>query len=124
MPSCKYWFPRTCCTKHKKCDSREPGLFKLEFSGNEMISLCSKTYIVVNENETKVSCKGIQKRNLENPLELFRKVIKTGENHSHTNIGFRAKNNSISTYMQKREGFSYFYVKRTVKKIWNTYETP
>ena len=53
---------------------------------------------------------------MENPLEIFRKVIKTGENHSHTNIGFRAKNNSIfSTYMQKREGFSYFYVKRIVQ---------
>lgn len=41
-----HWFPRTCCTKHAKYDKRTPGLFKLEYQGDEMIGLCSKTYIV------------------------------------------------------------------------------
>ena len=41
-----HWFPRTCCTKHAKFDKRTPGLFKLEYQGDEMIGLCSKTYIV------------------------------------------------------------------------------
>ena len=41
-----HWFPRTCCTKHAKFDKRTPGLFKLEYKGDEMIGLCSKTYIV------------------------------------------------------------------------------
>ena len=36
-------FPRTCCTKHKKYDKREPGLFKQEFRCTEMLCLCSKT---------------------------------------------------------------------------------
>ena len=40
-----HWFPRTCCTKHAKYDKRTPGLFKLEYQ-DEMIGLCSKTYIV------------------------------------------------------------------------------
>ena len=41
-----HWFPRTCCSKHAKFDKRTPGLFKLEYQGDEMIGLCSKTYIV------------------------------------------------------------------------------
>lgn len=41
-----HWFPRTCCIKHTKYDKRTPGLFKLEYQGDEMISLASKTYIV------------------------------------------------------------------------------
>jgi hypothetical protein len=40
------WFPRTCCTKHAKYDKRTPGLFKVEYEGDVMIGLCSKTYIV------------------------------------------------------------------------------
>ena len=41
-----HWFPRTCCSVHAKYDKRTPGLFKLEYQGDEMIGLCSKTYIV------------------------------------------------------------------------------
>ena len=40
------WFPRTCCSKHIKYDKRTPGLFKVEYEGDVMIGLCSKTYIV------------------------------------------------------------------------------
>lgn len=40
------WFPRQCCEKHQRFDKRTPGIFKLEFEGDEMISLCSKTYNV------------------------------------------------------------------------------
>lgn len=36
-----HWFPRQCCEKHQMFDKRTPGL-----EGDEMISLCSKTYIV------------------------------------------------------------------------------
>ena len=48
-----HWFPRTCCSRHAKYDKRTPGLFKLEYQGDEMIGLCSKTYIV---RKTKVIC--------------------------------------------------------------------
>ena len=37
------FFPRTCCTKHKKHDERESGFFKEEFRCTEMLCLCSKT---------------------------------------------------------------------------------
>ena len=36
-------FLRTCCTKHKKHDKREPGLFRDEFRSTEILCLCSKT---------------------------------------------------------------------------------
>ena len=38
------FFPRTCCSKHKRHDKREPGLLKEEFRCTEMICLCSKFY--------------------------------------------------------------------------------
>lgn len=41
-----HWFPGQCCEKHKKYDKRTPGLFKLEFQGDEMVSLCSMTYLM------------------------------------------------------------------------------
>ena len=40
------WFPRECCDKHINYDKRVPGLFKTEYEGDEMIGLCSKTYVV------------------------------------------------------------------------------
>ena len=50
-----HWFPRTCCKKHSTYDKRTPGLFKLEYQGNEMIGLCSKTYIVRKRRTIKPS---------------------------------------------------------------------
>ena len=41
-----HWFPRNCCTKHERYDKRTPGLFKIEFQGDKIVGLCSKTYIV------------------------------------------------------------------------------
>ena len=38
------FFPRTCCTEHKKHDKRERGFFKEEFRCTEMLCLCNKTY--------------------------------------------------------------------------------
>ena len=40
------WFPYMCCSKHVKYNKRTPGLFKVEYEGDAMIGLCSKTYIV------------------------------------------------------------------------------
>lgn len=42
----RHWFTRTCCDEHAKYDRRTPGLFKIEFQGDEIIRLSSKTYIV------------------------------------------------------------------------------
>ena len=42
----RQWFPRTCCTHHAQYDKRTTGLMKQEFSGDEIIGLCSKSYII------------------------------------------------------------------------------
>ena len=38
------WFPRTDTTEHKSYDKRSPGLFKVEWEGQGIIGLCSKTF--------------------------------------------------------------------------------
>ena len=109
-----HWLPRTCCSTHAKFDSRTPGLFKVEYTGDTFIGLCSKTYIVQNSNDHKFSCKGISKNRVHNPMQIYRDVLENKKTQSSTNIGFISKDNSVFTYQQERAGFSYFYAKRVV----------
>lgn len=57
----RHWFPRTCCEEHKNYDRRTPGLFKIEFEGDEIIGLCSKTYIVSKPILKKNHLHGLQR---------------------------------------------------------------
>ena len=50
----RHWFPRSCCNDHAKFDKRTSGLFKIEYEGDAMIWLCSKTYVMVKK-KTKVT---------------------------------------------------------------------
>lgn len=109
-----HWFPRQCCDEHSKMDKRTPGLFKIEFEGDEMIGLCSKTYMATGEQGTKFSSKGINKRSVKDPVNTFRHVLNTKETISAANVGFRARKNTMYTYTQERAGFAYFYCKRVV----------
>ena len=112
----KQWFPRECCTKHNTFDKRTPGVFKLEAMGNEMISLSSKTYLLVTtqKEEYKICSKGINPKAIENPLFVYQEVLKTQNPQSATNKGLRPKNNTIYTYEQDRAGLTYLYPKRVV----------
>ena len=38
------WFPRTDTVEHRAYDKRTPRLFKVEWEGQGIIGLCSKTY--------------------------------------------------------------------------------
>ena len=38
------FFPRSCCSEHKRDDKKESGLIMEEICCNEMFCLCSKTY--------------------------------------------------------------------------------
>ena len=60
------FFPRACCTKHKKHDKREPGLFKEQFRCTEILCLFSGTYCCYdsNSNKNKISSEGLNKRTL------------------------------------------------------------
>ena len=110
-----HWFPRECCREHIAYDRRTPGLFKLEASGDYMVCLSSKTYMLRDgDNRAKFSCKGVQKRRIDEPEAIYRGVIHSTASHEVENIGFRARANTIQTYRQRKTGFSYFYVKREV----------
>ena len=116
------FFPRTCCSAHKKHDKREPGLFKEEFRCTEMLCLCSKTYCCYDEksNKYKFSSKGLKKRTLEDcgdgPMSKYRKVLEEAVNVTSTNRGFRTMKNSVATYEETKKGLSYFYPKRLVEE--------
>ena len=63
-----YWFPRECCEKHRAYDKRQAGLFNIEKDhGQEMVALCSKTYVLEDRDGfCKTALKG-----LEPVLEIF-----------------------------------------------------
>ena len=110
------FLPRTCCPKHNLFDKREPGVFKTEFVGDEMIGLCSKTYFVENrELQTfKVSAKGVNKGLLENTKEKYTNVLENKRPEMCENMGIKSYGKTMYTYRQSKIGFNYFYVKRKV----------
>ncbi len=101
------WFPRTDTSEHRGYDKRTPGLFKVEWEGDGIVALCWGS-------KDKFSCKGVNKRSNEINKDKYINVLLTKENGSGTNKGFRVMNNSMYTYTQVRDAFSYFYPKRKV----------
>ena len=110
------WTPSRCCEAVSAYSRRTPGLFKIEFSGDGIVALCSKTYICFGGKETKVSCKGVQKkRNMERLTKKnYLDVLRLQRSGYGINKGFRAINGKIFSYAQKRYGISYMYCKRKV----------
>ena len=115
MAGCE-WVPGACCEATKAFEKRTPGKFKFEFWGDGIVALCSKTYICFGDKETKLSCKGLQKkRNLEKlTKESYLKVLKSQQAGCGVNKGFRAVGGKVYTYEQTRFGLSYMYCKRKV----------
>ena len=129
LPDSKnHWITRKCCIKCEEKDTYTAGLFKKEFSGTVMVCLCSKTWIIENEEATsqekriKFSSKGLNKisvlESAQNKnmslVQLYKQVLDTGNSESAVNTGFRTFDNTMKTYSQKRNGLSYFYCKRRV----------
>ena len=110
------WFPRECCAKHRQYDKRVPGLFKLEASGTELIALASKTYHLAKPDGTdSVKAKGIQQRAIGQARPLYADALFEQKTGYATNVGLRARDNTVMTYQQRKKGFSFFYVKRIVQ---------
>ena len=107
------WFPRQCCLKHSKHDSRTPGIMKVEFQGDEIVALCSKSYVATSSTCIKYSMKGINKTFVD-PLPLYKSVLNTLTNITSINRGFKVMENKIRTYEQKKTALNYFYCKRRV----------
>ena len=113
------WFPRECCQKHNKHDTRTPGLMKLEFYGSKIVGLCSKSYVAINDVEdsrtsVKYSLKGVNNQFLD-PTDTFTSVLNTRCPVTAVNRGIRCFNNSVFTYSQPKQAFNYFYCKRMVQ---------
>jgi hypothetical protein len=109
------WFPRQCCAKHAKFDSRTPLLWKLEWSGHQMIALCSKTYVTANDvsGNVKYSLKGGNKKTID-PLPIFERVFRSGDSETTLNRGIRVRDGQLFTYTQEKQAYTYFYCKRRV----------
>ena len=83
------WFPRRCCAHHIALDHRRVGIFKKEFEGCQMISLCFKSYIIQDsEGKQMISCKGISKKQLIDPMNKFQQTLNEKIINSSTNVGF------------------------------------
>ena len=110
------WVQPECCKQRTKFDKRTPGLFKVEWEGEGIVALCSKTYYCFGEKEgDKISCKGIQKKRNNLTKEQYLTVLETQQNGIGVNKGFRAlPTGHVYTYIQTRHGLSYLYPKRKV----------
>ena len=104
-----------CCLERKALDKRTPGLFKLEYKGDGIVALCSKTYCCFGANATtKTSAKGISKRLNKLTRKRYLKVLKKQISGKGHNVSFKHHKAQIYTYKQSRASLSYFYIKRRV----------
>ena len=97
-----------------------PRLFKVEFKGDKIIGLCSKSYcteLFPTENspgQVKFSMKGVNKGQFKNPISHYECVLNTKENFRACNSSICAKDQSMVTYIQYKNALTYFYPKRKV----------
>ena len=97
-----------------------PGLFKVEFKGDKMIGLCSKSYCMesfttdTTPGQVKFSMKGINKGQFKNPMAHYEQVLTSMENFRACNSGIRSKDQTMATYKQYKNALTYFYLKRKV----------
>ncbi len=82
------WFPDETTKESKAYNKRTPGLFKVEFEGN---------------NYNKYSCKGIQKNQNDISKDRFHNVLFNDVKDMCTNKGFRVINNEMVTYIQHKK---------------------
>ena len=105
------WFGRKDTPANELYDKRTPGLFKLEFKGDGIICLSSKCYLAFGD-KTKLSSKGINKKQNKLTKERYLEALKGNNNQTFTNTGFRVKDNQINTYTLKKVGLTLFNDKR------------
>ena len=103
----------SCCFARKAFDKRTPGMFKVEWRGDDFIGLCSKTYYCFGATD-KYSTKGLSKRHNDIDKDMFLAVLKNRRSGGGFNRGFRVRDSSVMTYIQERAAQTYFYGKRKV----------
>ena len=81
-----------------------------------MISLCSKTYICLDQTTgaMKSSTKGLSKSQNKLDINDFLKVLETKTSGKGINYTFKKTGNGIKTYKEVKAALTYFYPKRKV----------
>ena len=96
------------------------GIFKVEFKGDKIINLCSKSYCTekfaadTSQGQVTFSMKGVNKKQFKNPMPHYEQLLTSMENFRACNSGIRAKDQSMATYKQYKNVLTYFYPKRKV----------
>ena len=103
----------SCCFARKPFDKRTPGLFKVEWCGEGLIGLCSKTYYCFGAID-KYSKKGLSKRHNDIENDSLLTVLTNRQSGGGFNRGFRMRDSSVMTYVQERAALTNFYGKRKV----------
>ena len=101
------------CKARRSIDKRTPGLFKVEWSGDGFVGLCSKTYYCFGATD-KYTTKGLSKRHNTIDKDAFLEVLTNRRSGSGKNHGFLVHNSTVLTYVQERATLTYFYAKRVV----------
>ena len=112
------WFPDESTPELTAYTKRTPGLFKVEATGDEMVSLASKSYFLAGK-KNKSALKGVQSRNNAELVCLDRyKQSLFGEHgeqvQTATNKGFRMWDNTMQSYTMRKDGLTPIYDKRLV----------
>ena len=102
------WFPRK---ENLAYDKRTPGLFKIEYEGDGMVALCSKSYYAWSDKKDKYTCKGVQKSQIKLNKDKYLETLYGLSYLLVKNKGFRFNNKSIKTYEQNKIGLSPIYTK-------------
>ena len=103
-----------CCASVLRHDTRTPGLFKVEFEGDGMVTLNSKTYCCWSDNACKYSSKGVSKSTTRFSKDDFASALKDNKVVHGTNRGFVFRQNKMFSYVQSRAGLTNLYAKRRV----------
>ncbi|XP_071797162.1 uncharacterized protein [Asterias amurensis] len=107
------WFPREDTAEHRSYDKRTPGLFKVEWEGDGIVALCSKTYYCFG-TKNKISCKGLNKLGNDITKQRYMDVLESQKAGEGVNRGFRMRRAGMYTYEQTKTAFTYMYPKRKV----------
>ena len=90
-----------------------------------MVALCSLTYCCFEEATkiNKLSCKGLNKNSLNEPISIFREVLEEKERVITCNRGFRDVGNSkVCAYELKKKWLSSFLTPTYINQCWNSYQ--
>ena len=99
------------CRLSYEVGQRKSGTIKVVNRGEEKVRV---HIYVVPRSTMNTGCKGVNKKCNEINKDKYLNVLLTKQNSACVNRGFRVVNNTMYTYTQVRDAFSYFYPKRKV----------